>query len=231
MLAVAGRSAEAVATPAQVSGPQPLSRSAFGAVGQQGYVLRQTAGLFHYDCATPTLVRASAVSAVQPRSTAGGHSSAIRCVSRCFSHLPNARPRQPRSWIGTKRPQVQVLPPRAVLPQVISDLQQSMSNPSAAAPTVGGIKQVLVWALAATPVFARHHVRRHTFARCRSTSAQAPTTAPQRGKSVRLLPSGRPVDCSDLVQIKSDGENCPAVCGARSAPDLSLRLEATRQNP
>ena len=167
MLAVAGRSAEAVATPAQVSGQQ--SRSAFGAGGQQGYVLRQTAGHFHDDCTTPTLVRASAVSAVQPRSTAGGHSSAIRCVSRCFSHLPNARPRQPRSWIGTKRPQVQVLPPRAVLPQVISDLQQSMSNRSAAAPTVGGIKQVPVWALAATPVFARHHVRRHTFARCRST--------------------------------------------------------------
>jgi hypothetical protein len=47
-----------------------------------------------------------------------GHSSAIRSVSWCLSPLLNALWRQPCSWFGTKRPQVQILSPRPASPQV-----------------------------------------------------------------------------------------------------------------
>jgi len=72
-------------------------------------------------------------------------------VSQRFSNVLNALWQQPRSWFGTKRPQVQILAPRPV--QQVSDPRECRAprpiSPSPAIETVG--KLVTLGTVSARP--------------------------------------------------------------------------------
>jgi len=99
-----------------VSNTQPTGAKAGHGSGSQGWPAwhrgRSAQWRCRSSCPRPSLCLKYS-SKVQQR----GRSSAIHRVSRCFSHLLNALWRQPRSWFGTKRPQVQILSPRP-MPQL-----------------------------------------------------------------------------------------------------------------